>query len=106
MCVKKIAVDGTETDYPDIKGKPDIHWAYECLGYPNRMIERVNVLYEGKPAELLVDEEGLLYRRPVNPKATDIYRAASRARGYALDTLHEAIIVGDAILLTGRNRWK
>lgn len=53
-------------------------------------LEFVNVLYEGKfPTVMVVNEEGRLNDLPVNERATEIYWAASAARGVNLANKEE-----------------
>jgi len=44
-------------------------------------IEIVNVLYQDKACHMIVHEEGMILQLPVNEVATEIYHAASKARG-------------------------
>ena len=44
-------------------------------------IEIVSVLYLGKKAHMIVHEEGMILQLPVNGTATEIYHAATKARG-------------------------
>jgi len=48
-----------------------------CAGF----VEHVTVLYKGKRASMYVHDEGRIIGLPVNKAATEIYWAASRARG-------------------------
>jgi hypothetical protein len=41
---------------------------------PDTMLEHLVVRYNGKPAHMFVDEDGLMHRWPVNPRATDLAR--------------------------------
>lgn len=57
--------------------------------------EHVTVLYEGKRASMFVHEFGRIQRLPRNEKATEIYFAASRARG--IDPMAEFEAFGSTI---------
>ncbi|NIS77772.1 MAG: DUF3846 domain-containing protein [Deltaproteobacteria bacterium] len=61
-------------------------------------IELVHVLFRGEPAQLIVNEEGLMYHLPFNAMATGIYQ---RYWFEQHNTLHGNPIVGNAVLLTG-----
>ena len=58
-------------------------------------IELVHVLFAGTPAHMIVNEEGLIHRLPLNYRATAIYHAASLSRGI----IPFMPIVGPAVLL-------
>lgn len=101
---KIIAVDGTETEH-------EIEWPKEpgyrniaalvnpIIGLP---LEHVSVLYNDKPADMFVNEEGLLTGLPRNEKATAIYRAATLKRHPKADPEKFPFIVGPAVLFEQR----
>ncbi len=62
----------------DEEGTPD--WG-EMQKYVGGDLEIVNVLFLKKACHMLVHDEGMVIGLPKNPKATEIYYAASRARG-------------------------
>jgi len=71
-------------------------------------IEIVRVLYEGHPEQLIVDEDGRLNGKPINPVATEIYLEGVHRS--ALNTNKHIFIgsdvniVGTAVLLTHENK--
>ena len=88
--------------WPD--GRHEIEEAEELPAFEDMQkfvegwVERVKVLYEGKPTNMVVNEEGLLKGMELNSKATEIYHAATLARGLPRP---EAVIVGPAMLFEG-----
>lgn len=72
----------------------------------NGHLERVAVLWAGKPTDMFVDEEGLLKHQPFNRKATEIYWAHAMAQKKLTfqDLLEQGAspIVGTAILFHER----
>lgn len=102
-----IKVDGTEedieADISDAKANDDflkvIKKAEER--YKTGFAEMVWVLHNGQRTLMLVDEFGAQpvmegYPLPVNEKATELYRAASRARGQ--DWTGPPYIHGDVVI--------
>lgn len=101
-----IRVDGTEedieADISDAKANDDFtkitdiarkHWG--------NWAEMVWVLHKDKRTLMLVDELGAVAAKPgypllINPKATEIYHNASRARGH--DWVGPPYIHGDVVL--------
>ncbi len=71
-----INTDGTER-IEEAKFEPD--WD-EMRDFVGGYIEHVNVLYKGKQTAMYVHEEGRIIDLPINPVATDIYMANTRAR--------------------------
>lgn len=67
-------------------------------------LEHVAVLYNGRRASMFVDELGAILSPPlaVNPKATEIYHAASKRRGVTIGPddpkIHGRAILFDADL--------
>ncbi len=72
-----IQPDGSEEQHDT----PEAPMWSEMQRYVGGNLEIVNVLYKGKKCHMLVHEEGMLVPLPKNPVATEIYYAASRARG-------------------------
>ena len=77
-----IQPDGT-TEIHELEGMPrydDDVWkqAKEFIG---GYFEFVHVLFNGERCDMIVDEDGIMKQLPVNAVATEIYYAASRARG-------------------------
>lgn len=73
-----IRPDGTYTseDYVGelTYGTPAWATLRELVGLKeNELLEHVSVLWKGKQAHMLVDEEGRLHKKPYNEKATAIY---------------------------------
>ena len=57
--------------------------AFEKLQeYVGGYVEYVTVLFKGKTASMVVNEEGAITGLPVNKRATQIYYALSRQHGY------------------------
>jgi hypothetical protein len=95
--------------HPD--GREQIHRGWNALPSRESMqatvggdIEYVHVLHKGKRTFMVVNEIGATdlkpgYPLPVNPKATEIYWAASRARGASVEGAPH--IHGVAILFEG-----
>lgn len=88
-------------------GPPSVDQMHQWLEIEPGYLEHVAVLYEGKRAQMWVDESGRLRNPPrsFNAQATDIYLNASRARGSTDLELAEIVasgrfIVGVAVLLT------
>lgn len=73
-----IRPDGTEethqVDLPQDPGFEALNAIIKPIIGLNRHYEHVAVLFEGKRADMFVDEEGLLIGLPRNPGATAIYR--------------------------------
>jgi hypothetical protein len=59
--------------------------------------EHVTVLHDGRKASLYVHGMGAMLDLPINATASDIYRAAARARGAD----HALCIYGNAVLVEG-----
>lgn len=72
-----IRPDGTE-EHHDTPGEPSLDEMQKFVG---GFIELVTVLYKGKKCHMIVNENGIAEGLPVNETATEIYYAASRARG-------------------------
>jgi hypothetical protein len=72
-----IRPDGT-VDTRTSPGEPN--WQ-EMQAFCGGDLELVTVLFQGVGCHMLVHGEGMLIGLPKNPKATEIYYAASRARG-------------------------
>jgi len=68
--------------------------------YVGGYLEHVSVLVDGKRAHMYVNEEGLIHGLPFNPRATEHYYAASKARGNVRALRNNPGIVGQAILIT------
>ena len=75
-------VDGTKEE---LDHRPSLKEAQRIVG---GYVELVKV---GNGITLVVDEEGLMKHKPLNKTATDLYR----------QRLHDDLIVGDVIALTG-----
>ena len=77
MKARLIMPDGTETvkEWP---GEPPYEDMKEFVG---GYIELVTVLNGGKRCHMIVNEEGMILGLPINDAATEVYYAASRARG-------------------------
>lgn len=65
-------------------------------------IERVAVLHDGAPMDMVVDEQGHMKGLPRNEQATAIYRAASLRRDPDLDPETLPWIAGPAVLFLRR----
>lgn len=65
---------------------------------PGAHLEHVTVLWNGKHADMFVDDESLVHGLPRNEEATAIYRAAALKRSPALDPERLSYIAGPAIL--------
>ncbi len=85
----------TTRDCPDVLRSFDIFHEWLPVGY----VERVIVLHEGKRQNMFVHEEGALVGLPENPAATEIYHAATKARGHS--TAGAPKIYGPALLCVG-----
>lgn len=83
--MKTMWSDGTVTLYIERDSEPSLDEAQSAVGGYVELVE----LPDGD--QLLVDEEGLLKNKRVNSMATRIARR---------------LIVGDALILTGKARWK
>lgn len=68
-------------------------------------MEHVTVLYEGRRADMFVDEIGIQKGLRRNEHATSIYRAASLRADPRLMPEQLACIYGPAVLFTGRQVW-
>ena len=79
--------------------------AKQILGNGCEYVELVSVLFKGKPAQMLVDEDFQAKDLPTNWDATDIYMAATRAgRSGAPKDSPTHFIQGTAIVMEGL-RW-
>lgn len=67
---------------------------------PGVEMERVAVLYEGKPCDMFVDENGHAKGLAYNALATAVYHNASKSRGE--DMTNAPVIVGPAVLFNRR----
>jgi hypothetical protein len=88
------AVDGTVTS-TEAKSPPSLE---ELQKYVEGYIEVVNVLVDDEPTQMIVNEEGLLRRLPVNVTASKHYAT------YALKEMRcfpPTPICGNAVLLRG-----
>lgn len=100
-----ISVCGNETTGECGKGGLGLEAAQKVVG---GYIELVSVLHEGKACHMIANEMGALYmwghnknqQLDINRKATEIYHAASRARGQ--DWNGAPYIHGNVILYEGR----
>jgi len=78
---KFIRVDGTVTTHSDeLRGEPgnwykSLHDIFAEFFGDDIEMEHVNVWHKGKYTDMFVDETGVLKGLPINPKATEIYRA-------------------------------
>lgn len=72
------------------------------LGGKGSRMERVAVLFEGKPCDMFVDENGHSRGLPPNAQATAVYHNATKTRGES--TKDAPIVVGPAVLFT-RKVW-
>jgi hypothetical protein len=97
--------------YPDGREEPyQGETTTEALqAFVGGWMELVHVLYEGKRAQMILNEEGLLKGFPLNRSASEIYHTAVINGGtrpnYNLDepevwTAKGSPIVGNALLLT------
>jgi len=78
-----IPVDPTEPERIEESNKEPDH--KEIQAYLGGWSEHVKVLYKGQfPTSMFVKDDGRLMNLPVNKRATDIYWAASAARGVNL----------------------
>lgn len=84
-----IKVDGTETEISTAK-KPTLEELQKFVG---GFIEVVHAIpYEGRIAEMIVDEEGHCKHKPWNEKATKLYHA---------NHITNHPIAGDVVILLG-----
>ncbi len=66
----------------DLPEKPNLHLLHGVLDkHIGVELEHVSVLWEGRRADMFVGERSALDGSPVNSAATDIYHAATKARG-------------------------
>jgi hypothetical protein len=103
-------IESPELRTIDLPAKPSYTQIYDAfqpiLGFNCQDVEHVNVLYENKHADMFVDGNGattLHGRKPLeyNQQATNIYYAASEARGEKR-TATSAMIHGIAIICLRR----
>lgn len=77
----------------------------QIVGCPQcSYVERVSVWFQDKPAEMYVNEEGLIHHLPINARATAIYWTATilGRTPVPFDPLRDSVIHGTAILYFGR----
>ena len=69
--------------------------------------EHVSVLHDGKPADMFVDDEGVLHDLPANMPATRVYHANSIARGepHLNGVMPGAPIIRGVAILSSRRVW-
>ena len=86
-------------DYP-VPVRPEFEWFKTFLEpyFKNAHFEHVNVLFDGRHTDMFVDEIGLLRGLPINPQATEIYRADAIARYPKINPNSLPIIVGPAVV--------
>lgn len=92
-----ISPNGTVLVHNDFKYS-DINLLQSIIG---GYVEYVSVWYDGKPATLIVNEDGLTKGLPPNARATSIYWTATilGKTGVAFNPLTDPLIVGNAVLL-------
>ena len=89
-----------ETVTADLKSQPsydDLNAIIRPL-LDNQFLEHVSVLFNGKRADMFVDELGANKGLPINAAATDIYRAAWMKRHPRAEPLTLPAIYGTAIV--------
>jgi hypothetical protein len=59
-------------------------------------LEMVNVIYEGRQCQAIINEEGKLNNLPVNYEATSMYHSYLHENGYHVDD----VIVGNIAIMT------
>lgn len=70
-----IQPNGEET-VTEIEHRPTLDQMRDLIG--GGYVELVRVLWEDKPTQMFVDEEGLIKALPYNARATEIYMNATR----------------------------
>jgi hypothetical protein len=79
-----------------------------CKWIDCEWIEIVRVYYQGKYEQLIVDEEGRLIGKLLNPVATDIYLENTKVHNKEMyehaKTNLNCYILGTAVLLTGESK--
>lgn len=102
-----IKADGTQTDgivdWPEEPGYDQIKALVEPL-LDGGWLEHVTVLFQDRPHDMFVDEEGRLPHKslPRNEKATAIYRRAALKRDPKRDPESFAWIAGTAVIFHRR----
>lgn len=98
-----IQPDGS-AEIVEYNGEPTLDQMRDFIG---DNIEFVSVLFQDKPAHMIVDEMGALKPLPVNERATSIYHNAQvkpscKKRGIVYKAEEYAQIHGPAMVLEGR----
>jgi hypothetical protein len=94
-----LKASGEMVPHVDADGPPDLGRVKEVVG---GWIEIVNIYWMGEPAQMIVDEEGRMKSKPLNPIGTGLYGAMALINKTSTEPLPEPI-VGDVVLLTGKH---
>jgi hypothetical protein len=100
--IQIIRVDGTTNRIEDVAGEPTLEQLYAWIECDMIEVPGNGFTTDGKPIQFVVDEEGKINDRPVNPLATalydDVLRRDPRGLVAGWDTLN-----GTVVILTGEH---